>query len=105
VNEFYHEGSKRGVVIEKYNLVVCFDAIRESDHLVGGVSNSMGFQRVVRINVRYQESKLLKRIVFHELGHALLFRKHTNNPDSIMNPELHNSTVTDAMIDELFGKK
>jgi Zn-dependent peptidase ImmA (M78 family) len=99
VDEFFTEARKRQVHLNKMNLIVYYADIKKD---IGGDSGRNGSQRVVRINLKYKDSRVIKHIVFHELGHALLYRSHTDRP-SIMQPQVKDPMMTEEYIDELFG--
>lgn len=101
VDYFFAEGRARMIFLRRDNLIVKWADLRQG---VGGDSGKDGLQRqrVVRINRLYKDRAILSHIVFHELGHACLFRKHVNY-QSIMNPQVSVSLMTPEYIDELFG--
>jgi len=113
VDTFYEEAAKRGVRLEKTNLIVMYelcDGIKCKWSDLYGLSFKEGDQRIVYIVDDYlvrEEPDALECLVFHELGHALLYRSHTTEY-SIMgernnlleykgNPELR-----EWLLDELF---
>jgi Zn-dependent peptidase ImmA (M78 family) len=99
IDFFLHEATKRDIEIQKYNLVVTWDDL-DSD--VGGDALKMGYQRVIRINIKHKNNPRLRYIVMHECGHILLNRKHCTQK-SIMNPIMKEYILDDKLIDELFN--
>lgn len=97
VNDFYIEAGKRGITLQKENLIVGFVNSLE-DQLCGQCERPKGNkeqQRTVLISLTSdcwnQESPQNKEaLVFHELGHCLLNREHKEDvflsgaPKSIM---------------------
>jgi hypothetical protein len=108
VNQFYTEGLVRGFEFDRSNLIVRLDSVYEFKESSIGIFKMEDGQRVVLINSRnfkkynYTNKKI---IVFHELGHALLNRSHTDNEKSIMYPHIQIIPLTDKkeVIDELFN--
>jgi len=114
VDKFYQEGSKRGISLQKNNLIAIVD-----DHAVDpsnlGEVQMVGNQIVVVINRKHYQKFLtdgdtifVERLIMHELGHALLNRKHTLK-FSIMNSgayyyEYKKDSFRTALIDELFDQ-
>lgn len=47
-----------------------------------------------------------REVVFHELGHCVLYREHTDDQNSLMTPKMHTEVALSAnfgkMVDELF---
>lgn len=114
VNKFFAEGEKRGDTIPKENLIVkIFDNLDDEEG-VWGKSKRSGFQRIVLIDREYVEFNEQngnpvrnEAVIFHELGHALLGRKHTDKYESIMNINscysTHCYTGQKEILDELFS--
>jgi hypothetical protein len=113
VDKFFEEASLRGVHLDKYNLRVM---IRPDDELIGasGRSETMGRQRVVSIRQDAFDiwtsrcPEALENLVFHELGHALLYRDHCKQY-SIMQAEISQKEyagkpeLRKTLLDELFS--
>jgi hypothetical protein len=114
VDKFYAEALKRGINIQKTNLIAIIDE-RAIDPANLGEVQMVGDQIVVLISKKQYERFLndgdtifVERLVMHELGHALLNRKHTTN-FSIMNSgdyyyEYKRDSFRKVLIDELFDK-
>lgn len=112
VDSFYAEAQKRGITLYKDNLIVRF-----TDNCPGcnGRSTVEGDQRVVVIN-RWSydgyitDSAAIEFLVFHELGHALLYRPHNDPALSIMAADAPlriykgNDSLRTVLINELFRK-
>ncbi len=91
VEKFFSEGQKRGIILERENLVVIIYDGLEKDENVWGLSTKEGKQRVILIDKDYFEFNRdngnplrNESIIFHELGHAILGRGHCTGGDSIM---------------------
>lgn len=93
VTAFYHEADMRGIVLSR-DIVVRVEAIDIHDY---GKSSMMGPQHIVLISadnyVDYRDTTYFKgdtlycameNLVYHELGHALLNRRHCDPCYSIM---------------------
>jgi hypothetical protein len=112
VDKFYQEGEKRGVELQKSNLIAIVDYLAVDPSNLGEVQ-MVGDQIVVLINKKQYDKFLtdgdtifVERLVMHELGHALLNRNHTLT-FSIMNSgsyyyEYKRDSFRNALIDELF---
>jgi Zn-dependent peptidase ImmA (M78 family) len=112
VDKFYDEALKRGIYIQKTNLIAIIDD-KEVGFSNAGQFQMVGDQIMVLINKKYYERFLrnrdtifVERLVMHELGHALLNRNHTTT-FSIMNSgsyyyEYKKDSFRIALIDELF---
>ncbi len=113
MSSFYKEAEARGIIIEKINLNVALDnSNRVVDAFSPGVSRREGIQRVIVIDnytFSVQDEWQNEVMVFHELGHSLLERKHIDSYQSIMNtiPKLHmyrnDSTKREEMLNEFFS--
>ncbi len=112
VDKFYEEGAKRGIILQKNNLIASIDdRIIDRNNL--GESRMVGDQIVVLINKREYNRFLangdtiyIERLMMHELGHALLNRSHVLS-FSIMNSGSYYSeykidSIRNSLIDELF---
>lgn len=101
VDRFFAEGRARLVFLRQDNLIVKWADLPAG---TGGRSSQDGLQRqrVVKINRLYKGRFIIPHIVFHELGHACLFRGHVTYT-SIMNPQVSVSLLEPQYIDELFG--
>lgn len=113
IDQFFIEAEKRDRIIPKENLdLELYDGLakKEGDW---GQSQRRGQQRLVLIDKEYFDFNTennyplrIEAIVFHELGHALLHRGHTD-AQSIMNIHLCYSDYCyerqDFILDELFN--
>lgn len=111
VDKFFEEAASRGLIFQKYNLVVSIQPkLKEG----AGLSRSEGHQRVVVIDQSTYDflkgaHESMEVIVFHELGHALLYRNHCDT-QSIMNPAMSlnqyaaKPEVRKIIVDELFTR-
>lgn len=115
VDSFYQEAEKRGVKVQKDNLI-----IRISNDTKGNLGltkySSNGPQVTSQIYVNIKEDyfnknsvQCIESVVFHELGHALLLRSHCDCTGSFMNVETErhtcypaNTTSRELLLDELF---
>jgi hypothetical protein len=114
VDKFYAQALTRGISLQKTNLIALVDD-RSVDPANLGEVQMIGDQIVVLINKKHYEIFLtdgdtifVERLVMHELGHALLNRKHTSSV-SIMNSgdyyyEYKRDSFRKVLIDELFDK-
>jgi len=97
IDSFVKEAANRGHSIVITNLIVQYDTI--SDGPLCGSCNSLDLnapiQKVITINTNlpcWNNSTELETLIFHELGHCILGRKHTlvllpnGDPKSIMTP-------------------
>lgn len=116
VDRFFAEAEARGINIPRENLIV---SVEELDPL--GRSLKSGDQRVVLISAdaydffgpkwMSPDSAFygMENVVFHELGHALLNRKHCDPCYSIMNSGISvfvyakKPDLRKELIDELFN--
>ncbi len=112
VDQFYEEAEKRGVELQRVNLIVALNTdVINPNYL--GVSQLIGDQRMILINQKYydrfmneSDSLSVERLMFHEMGHAILNRKHIL-AFSIMNSgsyykEYRIDSLRDVLIDEMF---
>ena len=102
VDKFYEEAEKREVELQKVNLIVLLSNEIGSKF---GLSEIKNGQKIVSINSYLVDSneKRLKVIIFHELGHALLNRRHKDTQSSIMNSAPCTSCDFETMLDELYS--
>ena len=123
VDEFYVQGAKRGKKLPKDNLVITLKKGLYDDGSVLGVTylkdhRLFGEKQIkVFIDEAYFyrddiESDCKETIIFHELGHALLNRGHSDQNISIMHTnsryhcykmDYYNKLDRDVMLDELFN--
>lgn len=87
VEDFFSEAAKRNVFLKKENLIVAFADSLGNKTI--GLSSPLEGQRRVFIKRKFfevhkKEYYRIENVIFHELGHAMLNRKH-NNHYSIMN--------------------
>lgn len=120
VDMFFAEAERRDIHIDKDNLVIRVEP--HANVKDAGVSIKCGCQRIVLIADDsydyFASGKWLKgdsayygleNLVFHELGHSILQRKHCECP-SIMDPGssmlvyAKDMVKRKQLIDELFGK-
>lgn len=112
VDAFFNEAAARGIYIERNNLVATYGPpIPECQFDCYGVSMPEGSQRYIHIVVDSfynAHPEALEALVFHELGHAVLYRPHTEPFVSIMAERFHLQTyegkpeVRERFVDELF---
>lgn len=121
VDKFFKEANEHGINIYKENLIVSIEPVNSA-----GVSRVQGSQRIIIISnnayeyftsdnwVHNADSAYygLENLMYHELGHALLKRKHEcDSCYSIMSAGLNCFTYTSEcnerkiLIDELFNVK
>lgn len=122
VDEFYKEALNRNILIDKENLIVKFANMDCCD----GKSIKRGNQRIVQIDRDEWEYRIdqghdfidsttnlslgIQEIIFHELGHALLYRNHISsknytimtNDSKWSNDFYKNYNKRQLLIDELF---
>ncbi len=123
VDEFYRQANLRGLhpKTSEYDIVLRKDMIKDLNVYGQTVTYTNIFKRT-RIELdydfvttktnSYRDSLKLQILVFHELGHALLYKKHTPISDriSIMYPGLNFEMYFDKhyrnqCLDKLFSKK
>lgn len=111
VDSFFNLSDSLGRHLNRENITV---QLRSGLEDMGdwGLSTKMGDQRIVYIDqdffdfyIKTNHPDRIEALVFHELGHALLLRKHTNEY-SIMNVNIplgyKDKSVRDILIAELF---
>lgn len=123
VNSFYIEASKRNVNIKKDNLVV---------GIKSGIKSEYGAIAITKKPTRFSDKQIyvwvdedwyneqtdelcIETTVYHELGHALLNRDHSNQNISLMNVantygcyrwfRIGDPIDRDNLLDELFYGK
>lgn len=112
VEAFFEEAAQRGIILEKINLRAIYapNTYGACPSDAWGVSKRHGDQRVIFIPEDpwlMEEPSALEQLVFHELGHALLYRGHTNE-FSIMREAMILTAYEDdpelrkTLLDELF---
>jgi hypothetical protein len=96
VDRFLEEATIRGIDLRIHNLIIrndpqlAFDACGDCNSLDPNATS----QKIIRLNPRgcWQNDLQLEALIFHELGHCILGREHTNellpngDPKSIMTP-------------------
>lgn len=120
LNEFYKQAEQRGFQYnDQYNLImIAQDAntgrFVDQDNpkvLLSGLSIMNGDQRIVYIDKQMFEfaddTATIEAVVFHELGHALIRRKHCNcysimNNDVVFDLKGYKNN-RDILLDELFN--
>ena len=102
VNRFYEEGEARGVKIQRLNLLAAKSyAIKAGESIPGGIP-------YIRISGHLLDSKdtlKIEYVVFHELGHALLYRDHQGKSimstnDDMIPLDKTNPAIRKELIDE-----
>ncbi len=86
VESFFKEAKERNISLEKNNLIVSFDDTRTTP-FEPAQSLNIGFQHNVFVHkyIWDHSNDIEKKIIiYHELGHALLFKKHCNNKNALM---------------------
>jgi hypothetical protein len=108
---FYKEGEARGLTFEREALIMKFDeSITVVDETHPGVSIPGNRQRAVYFHPMIRDYAFSKReiVIFHELGHALLKKGHSEDPKSLMyfkpdlNIDFQDSLIRKEKLDELF---
>lgn len=109
-DKFYAEGELRGWNLPRLNLIM----VIKQDLEYRGLSLNRGGQRLIYIDSEYyhraidyeRDSVLIEFVVFHEMGHALLGRKHTDEYFSIMNIKRvdYSGAPREVFMDELFKR-
>ena len=124
IDKFYREAAEQGITLYKNNLIVTIEEIPEVYGGAAGISVPQGRQNVIIIDpdtYEFFQNKVwnpdpdsayygLENLIYHELGHALLQRKHEcSNCHSIMSPSLSfwayvgESEERQVLIRELFA--
>lgn len=117
VDKFYKEAANRGIHLQHENLIISLK--KQGDNpdnwgLTWGTNPpviTLDYNYVKGFDITAKDSVgflMIEYLVFHELGHALLYRPHNKN-FSIMNPsnlhkEYYNPLTRPKLIDELFYK-
>ena len=117
VTAFYNEAAQRNIQLHK-DLIVEIGSLEKD---VNGRTKYMGQQRIVIINQSFYDyyilqfapkmdsmHYMLEHLMYHELGHALLYREHCGSCYSIMSRDISLSEYVvkpdkrQLLIDELF---
>lgn len=104
VEKFYKEGEARGVKIQRLNLLAAKSyAIKAGESIPGGIP----YIRISGHLIDSRDTMKIEYVVFHELGHALLYRDHEDNSIMSTNDYLipqykTNPSLRKELIDELF---
>lgn len=113
VNQFFDEAESRGLVLYKENLIISYN----EDINAAGYSFKQGDQRIIFIkksvinhfkSTRENPNWAIENLMFHELGHSILFRKHCDPKYSIMELGMsfyeyeNDSTKRVLLVNELF---
>lgn len=108
VNSFYYQAELRGIHLQKANLIVRFGNTGEDGGLTKySVKNGkVSSQIMVWISDEIQPQECVEATVYHELGHALLFRDHCQGV-SLMNVRYGNfrcfqNASKEELINEMF---
>jgi Zn-dependent peptidase ImmA (M78 family) len=113
VDDFFIEANRNGVNLYKENLAVVITEDIDSYH--SGTSSKLGSQRLVKINsfsynAYKNDSIAIRLLIYHELGHALLNRRHSSD-FSIMNTSINyiqhfkkSDSISTLLLKELFDK-
>ena len=103
-SNFKVDARVRGIIVEDENLIITLKDIN-SDTKLGRYTQALGGQRYIYVDSASYYAGLGKLILYHELGHAILNRKHTKH-FSLMNPNVtkytSNLQYMDELNDELF---
>lgn len=91
VDQFFLEAESRGIMLQKYNLIVSITP-NGTDYFSGnyaGLSKKEGDQRIILIDTDTFESfkdqpEAIEKLIFHEMAHAFLNLPHNDNSTSIM---------------------
>jgi Zn-dependent peptidase ImmA (M78 family) len=104
VDLFFEKSKKYGWPLVKENLIVSSCTCIGAKH---GISTVRNGQRIVYINQNVVDNMkpMIQKVVWHELGHALLNKQHSSNPDDIMYSALCvTCPITELTIERLFTK-
>lgn len=87
VDRFVEEANKRGVSVNLDGLDMQYGF---TNGALGVCSSLVGNTKDIVLDPSLAQSSraLLDEIIIHELGHCILGRDHTNNPESIMHPTI-----------------
>lgn len=111
-DKFFAEATNRGLDIRPNSLIVTLGNCSETDGVIG-ITKYKSITTVI-IDKEFFESRklidslMIETIVFHELGHAVLYRDHSDNY-SLMNPNKYvsdyrlNKEKRIVLIDELLS--
>jgi len=112
VSKFLEEGRARGIDVEKEVSRIVWEWVDDPDIGYYGLSVKKGLKRNrIKINYYYwkNSSDAFKEwLIFHELGHSVLDKEHTEEQENFMYPVPRLSLVNDynkrsATLDRLFN--
>lgn len=97
VDSFVKAAADRGYNISITNLIIQYDSALDSRYCAASnaISSTNNVQKIIYVNAKlkcWQNSRQLETLLFHEMGHCLLGRDHTNeqlpngDPKSMMYP-------------------
>jgi Zn-dependent peptidase ImmA (M78 family) len=99
VSKFLEEGRLRGVDMEKETSRIIWEWVNDPNIGYYGLSVKKGLKRNrIKINYYYwkdSSDEFKEWLIFHELGHSVLDKKHTETEGSFMHPTPRLSIVTD----------
>lgn len=117
VDKFFEEAAKRGISLDTTNIIA--SVVPEKQIHAAGIANNPGRQCIIRISddvLNYFQTQgkdtayyATENLIFHELGHTILHRKHNDPKFSIMAAGLSfytyvsDNDVRKYLVDELFN--
>jgi len=102
-DSFNYEARIRNVDVDAYIMRIRFEVMPKGSHAIGMcyLFDHIGINKEFW---RWASNEQREVLIFHELGHCVLFQKHTKT--GIMQPELYASATyafeRKALLDELF---
>jgi hypothetical protein len=108
MESFYKEASARNYKIDKFNLIVGLKYGLSKNENSWGLSKKIGDQRIIYIDTEFYNDytkgnhrNRIEAIVFHEMGHSIINRRHTTKQNSLMNPD---NLSSGSLYEKSFGK-
>jgi hypothetical protein len=108
MESFYKEASARNYKVDKFNLIIELKDGLSKNENAWGLSKKIGDQRIIYIDTEFYNDytngnhrNRIEAIVFHEMGHSIINRRHTTKQNSLMNPD---NLGSGSLYEKSFGK-
>jgi hypothetical protein len=92
----------------KFNLIIELKDGLSKNENAWGLSKKIGDQRIIYIDTEFYNDytngnhrNRIEAIVFHEMGHSIINRRHTTKQNSLMNPD---NLSSGSLYEKSFGK-